>query len=192
MKLRSLVFAAAAAFLSSEPTYANSFQQLSPVQVTYTEGIGLDFTAADTPGTVTGPLQLVGGGLSDAACTSSGPFSVTAGSIALISRGTCLLVEKLINAQAAGASGAIIFNNAAGADAFVFSAADFGVHIPSLFISQALGLQFENELLSSSVNMRISIDAVPGPIAGAGLPGLILASGGLLGWWRRRKKSAMF
>lgn len=36
----------------------------------------------------------------------------------------------------------------------------------------------------------LAVSGVPGPVAGAGLPGLVFACGSLFAWWRRKRKGA--
>jgi hypothetical protein len=66
----------------------------------------------------------------------------------------------------------------------------FEVSAGSFLVADIIGTVAPGTVNSLQMHEFTEHEAVPGPIAGAGLPGLILASGGLLGWWRRRRKIA--
>ena len=94
----------------------SEFDRVSPDPETYVEGASAEFAAMTYSGSgdVTALAQHVtstGGG---PGCLAADFTGFTAGNIALISRGTCTFKIKATNAEAAGAVGVVIYNNAAG------------------------------------------------------------------------------
>lgn len=86
-----------------------------------------------------------------------GPFlnaGAVAGNIALVDRGTCPFVQKVANAQAAGATGVLIANNVAGVIAP--GGADASITIPTLGISLDAGNAFKANAAGLAVALQLS------------------------------------
>jgi hypothetical protein len=94
-----------------------TFREVSPAAHDFT--VVDDWNPGQSTGSTTGALQPAGGivippgsspNTSASGCTASDFDGFVAGRVALIQRGTCPFGVKVLNAQAAGASGVIIFN----------------------------------------------------------------------------------
>ena len=119
---------------------------------------------AQTP--VVGGVVVVALDASDAAgpattdgCSALTNAAAVAGKVALIERGTCGFVVKAATAQAAGAIGVIIYNNAANATAAApgMAGVDPSIVIPSLSLNRQDGLGLA-AAAPGSVTVNMSVD----------------------------------
>ncbi len=93
----------------------SSFSRTAPTATTFVEGVDFDTIDYSGSGTVTAPVQAVDVNFANPSTITSGCEDAdfagfAAGNIALLQRGTCTFEIKIQNAQEAGATGVIIFN----------------------------------------------------------------------------------
>jgi len=117
------------------------------------------FGPALTSSGVTQPLAVVSvNGVTDA-CTSL-PRNSLSGTIAIVDRGNCTFVDKVLNLQTAGASAVVIANNLPGAGAFGPGGDSRRVKIPSAMVSYEDGLALK-ALAPQNGTLRLNPNAAP-------------------------------
>jgi hypothetical protein len=149
-------------------TTTPTMSEVSPTPHDY--GLTTEFNPGLSIGTATADLQPVGHTLipptggSTSGCDPSDFSGFVAGRIALIQRGTCTFSQKAQNAQDAGASGVIIFNEGNTPErTSVFSGSLTGVPtIPVAFTSFDIGNDLYNQYQQAVANAtalpRMSLD----------------------------------
>jgi Zn-dependent M28 family amino/carboxypeptidase len=145
-----------------------TFEQVSPNPTTYVDQE--DFATMDYSGSgnVTAAVQEVNDNQfppgptpssSNAGCEPEDFTGFTPGNVALIQRGTCGFIDKAVNAEAAGASAAIVFNEGqpGRTDTLFGTLGGPGVTIPVIGISFALGEEFHT---LGNVTVHITTDTI--------------------------------
>lgn len=136
----------------------SEMDQVQPSLVQYVNGVDFLTMSYSGNGDVTALVQPVGGIIippteqssSASGCTAADFAGFQAGNIALIQRGTCTFAEKVANAEAAGASAVIVFNegNPGAPDRIPLFGGTLGAPaaIPALSAPFALGEQLVQQI----------------------------------------------
>lgn len=90
-------------------------------------------------------------------CSALGNAAAVSGNLALIDRGTCTFVQKVKNAQSAGAVGVIIVNNVVSPAVIQMGGGDASISIPSVMVSLSDGNTIKSQL-GANVNSSEMLD----------------------------------
>lgn len=143
---------------------ASSLSMSAPVQREFKEdeefkALSYSGSGSSTSGIQAVDLDLGEGNQSTSGCEGEDFAAFTAGKIALVQRGACAFADKAINAQKAGATGVIIFNQGNDEGRMdVFNGTlseDADLSIPVVAISYALG----KELIESSPVLSLEVES---------------------------------
>jgi Zn-dependent M28 family amino/carboxypeptidase len=143
-----------------------SLEQVAPTAESFTLFEDFFIATGSANATVQAPVQAVDvllppTGGSTSGCEAADFAGFTPGNIALIQRGTCFFHDKVVNAQNAGASGVIIFNEGNAPDRmdvlFPDASGATPLTIPVLGISFAQGQAFY-DLIDDGLVLRIGVD----------------------------------
>jgi Zn-dependent M28 family amino/carboxypeptidase len=135
----------------------SQLHQTAPSATTYVNGNDFRVMSYSGSGDVTAAVTHVSGLGCDAADFAGFP----AGTIALVSRGACTFRIKTANADAAGASAVLIYNNTAGVLNGTLGAEEGLSGIPSLGLSQELGVELA---ATTGLVMRVVTDTASEPL----------------------------
>lgn len=132
--------------------------------------IGYNLAAGAPPPPASGSAPLARTGTPASAndgCLAAQFAGFPAGAIALIRRGTCAFAVKAANAQAAGASAVVLYNNAPGP--LNPTVAGGGIVVPVVAVSDTAGVLLNVRMDSGPVTLTWTQQSVSTPVATGGL-----------------------